>query len=144
MDSETQIEKELVRGMKRIAVPYRTALGILREHQAAAKLRTEAGIPTDTIVDVCSLLRSPMEMIANYEVTVAPLRTQWNGLRKTAGRDLQQLIDEQSILLQELVELLDDAEQQMKSSRTQLATRLDESQRQSAMRQAYQPAPGTR
>ena len=140
MHSETQIEAQLIKAMKRIAVPYRSALSILREHHAAPTTRAGVASSPTNQTRICELLQRPMEMIADYERTVGPLRTQWNSLRKTANGDLQQVIDEQSKLLKELMELLDGVEQQMLSSRTHLASRLDDSQRQMAMRQAYRPA----
>lgn len=127
MLSETQIEEKLVQGMRKIAVPYKKALQILRQHDAD---------PTGS-TDLPSRLKPSMEMIAQYETTVGPLRTQWNALQKTPNDALKSLVAEQSDVLQELIALLNTVEQQMAGSRSHLASRLDVSQRQNAMRQAY-------
>lgn len=127
MLSETQIEDKLVQGMRKIAVPYKKALQILREHSV-----TPSGAN-----DLPSRLKPSMEMIAEYESTVGPLRNQWNALQKTPDAELKDLVSEQSDVLQELISLLDNAEKQMSGSRSHLAERLDVSQRQNAMRQAY-------
>lgn len=127
MLSETQIEEQLVLGMRKIAVPYKKALQILLEHHAA---------PADS-VDLSSRLKPSMEMIAEYETTVGPLRAKWNALDKTPKQPLKLMVSEQSALLLELITLMDAVEKQMAGTRSHLAARLDVSQRQNAMRQAY-------
>lgn len=136
MTSEQQIERELIVGMRRIAVPYQKALQLLRAHNVPADSAT--AVMTAPSVDISALLRPSMEMIADYESTLGPLRNQWNALDKDADGELKTLIDEQAGVLQELIALLDTVESQLAGSRSQLASRLDVSQRQNAMRQAYQ------
>jgi len=129
MHSETQIESQLLKAMRRIAAPYRKAIEILREsstHDAS----------------VCTRLRPAMEMIEDQEMSLAPLRTQSNSLDRPPSEELKRTIEEQSVLLQELIERITSVEIQFVSSRGDLAQRLDMSNRQTAMRQAYQPTPG--
>ena len=141
MHSAIQIESELTRGMKRIAVPYRAALDILRAQEPSSHSRPGQGLNSDStagFADMSERLRPSMEMIAAYEGELAPLRDQWNQLQKSPSADLRNLIDEQALLLKELIARLDDVELQMLSSRKQLTLRLDESQLRNNMREAYQ------
>lgn len=136
MHSAQQIERELIVGMRRIAVPYQKALQILRAHNVPADSAT--AVMTTPGTDISALLRPSMEMIADYESTLGPLRSEWNALEKDANGELKTLVDEQAGVLQELISLLDAVESQLAGSRSHLASRLDVSQRQNAMRQAYQ------
>lgn len=141
MHSAPLIESELMRGMKRIAVPYRAALDILRAQEPPSHSRPGQTQNSDSaagFADISERLRPSMEMIAVYEGEVAPLRDQWNQSQKSPSADLRKLIDEQALLLKELIERLDHVELQMLSSRKQLTLRLDESQLRNNMREAYQ------
>jgi len=135
MHSKAQIETDLILGMRRISVPYRKALDILRQQttESAASKQT----PPQFGADVCLQLRPSMEMIADCEQQVAPLRAAWNKLQEPADGELRRLIDEHSDLLSELIELLNGVEQTMLTSRSHLGPQVDDSQRRNVMRQAY-------
>lgn len=130
MLSETQTEAALVKGMKRMAVPFQTALDVLKK---------QCTLENPDLQMVTARLQVSMQMIAEYELVLSPLREQWNGLQKTPHSELTQLIEQHSRQLQELLELLDRMAQQISTSRNQLASRLDAAQRRTAMRQAYCP-----
>ncbi len=130
MNSEKQIEKQLITGLRRLSVPYRKAVEILREQKAA----------DDGAMDqsVCTRLKPSMELIAEYEVTIAPLRAEWNCQHRKPAGELKHVVDDQAVILQELISLLNHVEQRLANSRWQLGAKLDISQRQTAMRDAYQ------
>jgi hypothetical protein len=129
MHSEQQIETELKKGMRRIGAPYQMALKILRSYATSEDC---------DIQEITLQLRPSMDLIAECERSLAPFREQWNQLQTTAHGELAQLIEGQSILLKELIERLNVVENRMATSRKHLASRLDVTQRQNAMRQAYQ------
>ena len=129
MLSEMQIRTELIRGMKRIAVPYQATLNILRNEEIAE---------SDDVQELTVRLQPSLQMIAEYEKSLAPLRTEWNRLNGGPDSELRQLIDRQSNLLQELLERLAALERRAMDSRSEIASQLDESQRRNAMRKAYQ------
>lgn len=129
MLSEQQIESDLTRGMRRIAAPYKNALAILRQQVDAE---------TTDLNDITAKLKPSMQLIAECEQTLAPLRDEWKLLKKPAHGELGQLFEEQTALLRELIERLNTFEERMVNSRNHLGSRLDASQRQNAMRQAYQ------
>ncbi|MEZ6130168.1 MAG: hypothetical protein R3C59_15895 [Planctomycetaceae bacterium] len=135
MLSKTQIEADLIQGMRRIAVPYRKALAILR--QQSSDTTASVGHIAQSATDICLQLRPAMEMITDCERNVAPLRTAWNELQQPADGELRAVIDEHAILLSELIELINGVEQRMLMSRSQLAPHVDESQRRNVMRKAY-------
>jgi hypothetical protein len=139
MRSKNQIEKELVLGMKRITVPYRRALEILRQHTG----KREAGITPNAALavgdDVCQQLRPSMELISKFEQDVAGLRLEWSALEATPEGELRELIEGHSELLKELIQLLDGVEKAVLQSRNQLTDRVDETQRRNVMSQAYLP-----
>lgn len=139
MRSKTQIEKELVLGMKRITVPYRRALEILRQYTQDRKGDIADNAALAIGDDVCQQLRPSMELISKFEQDIAGLRQEWSALEATAEGELRDLIEGQSQLLQELIQLLDGVEQTVLQSRNQLTDRVDETQRRSVMRQAYLP-----
>lgn len=128
MLSETQIRAELIRGMKRIAVPYQAALDVLRNESAF-----EAG----NVQEITARLQPSLAIIAECEKILDPLRKEWNRLSTKPDSSLRQLIDQQSLLLQELLERLGALERKAVTSKANLASQLDESQRRSAMKRAY-------
>lgn len=137
MRSKAQIEKELVHGMKRITVPYRRALEILRQHTEMGQGGMTATTTSFVGEDVCQQLRPSMELISRFEQDVAGLRVEWAALETTAEGELRELIEGHSELLKELIQLLDGVEKAVLHSRNQLTDRVDETQRRSVMRQAY-------
>lgn len=139
MRSKTQIEKELVSGMKRITVPYRRALEILKQHTETHTSGLAAEAASAIGNDVCEQLRPSMELISKFEQDVAGLRLEWSALEITAEGELRDLIEGHSELLKELIQRLDNVEKSVLHSRNQLTDRVDETQRRSVMRQAYRP-----
>lgn len=140
MTSEQQIESELIAGMRRLVAPYQTAIKILRDeddHRTASDTENQDVQESSGDTDICERLKPCMEVIAECENTIHPLRTAWNGLRKSAEGELQQLVNEQSALLQELIALLNRLEGRIVSSRSRVGRQLDESQQRKAMREAY-------
>ncbi|MEZ6123118.1 MAG: hypothetical protein R3C49_08095 [Planctomycetaceae bacterium] len=120
--------------MRRITVPYRTALGILRDYSGTTESSSAEAL-SDT--SVLNRLRPSMELIAACERDVAPLRSQWNSENTEPGSELSQLIEEHSALLKELIELLNRVEARMTISRQRLGAELDDSAKHNAMRNAY-------
>lgn len=140
MVSAQQIEDSLIRGLQRLSAPYQQALQILRDENARMNGETNSGSVTtgSASTSICDRLRPSMELIAECEATVRPLRQQWNSLQKTPDGELKTLIDEQATVLKELIRLLNLVEQRFVNDRIQLGTSLDQAQRQNAARKAYQ------
>lgn len=135
MPSKKQIEEQLVVGLRRIDAPYRQALTILDE---VSQRDRRNPLPLAEHLQLSERLRPSMEIIADCEQQLAPLREQWREFDSQPGDELQELLSNQSNLLKRLIERLNDAESDMTTSQSALGMELDQSRAHVAMRQAYQ------
>ena len=149
MHSAQQIEQQLIRGIKRILVPYRRALAITQGPDSEAHQDpTREGSPETTPLEgprsgeIVDRLRPVMEMIAEMETTLRPIREQWTSLNASPGETLQRLLGEQAEVLQSLMTQIDQIEAQMLATRDALLPDVDSSAEQQKVRQVYRHAHG--
>lgn len=135
MSSNPQIEQQLIAGLRRIDAPYRQALSILDQMPQG---NADSRLSMSDHLKVSEQLKPSMQIIAECEKQLIPLREQWRDLDDRPGPELQELLSGQTELLRKLIERLNTAEADMTSGRAELGLRLDQSQKHVVARQAYQ------
>jgi hypothetical protein len=126
------VEDELVLELRRAEGPYRRALALIQTTLPHPH-------PSAEEISGCLVRLQPLiQQTQAQELRLAPLREQWQQLRRTPRAELKQVLQVHAQLLQTLLGKIDALEARMKQLRAEALPALDSAVRHQQMHKAYQ------
>lgn len=129
MASHPNLEQQLTQELRHAESHYRRALQLLRS-------RARSNDWHETL----ELMQPALRELQEIELTLAPVRKDWNASGQRGGSELQALILSQRATLGELLQHIAELEERVKQRRNELAPQLDHTLAHQKMQRAYHQA----